>query len=204
MADQIERRFFRGELRAQGEGDERHIIGYAAVFNSLSEDLGGWKEMIEPGAFANTIQVDDVRGLYNHEPTMVLGRNKAGTLILVEDEIGLRYEIIPPDTSYSRDLMVSIDRGDVNQSSFGFNVPKGGDDWIDPTDSQPFPIRILREVKLFDVSPVTFPAYPVTSVAVRDMAQHLAGRATSQETDLERAAGRLALRKRRLELVSKL
>lgn len=206
IGGEIERRFFIGELRAQGEGDERRIIGYAAVFNSLSEDLGGWKEMIEPGAFADTILADDIRGLYNHEPTMVLGRNKAGTLVLVEDEIGLRYEIIPPDTSYARDLVISIDRGDVNQSSFGFKVPRDGEDWIDPTESQPFPIRKLRKVKLFDVSPVTFPAYPVTSVAVRDMAQQLAlaGRATGEGADPERAARRLALRKRQLELVERL
>lgn len=202
----IERRFISGELRAQGEGDDRRIIGYAAVFNSLSEDLGGWKEMIEPGAFADTILADDIRGLYNHQPTMVLGRNKAGTLILVEDEVGLRYEIIPPDTSYARDLLVSIDRGDVNQSSFGFAVPRGGDVWIDPTESQPFPIRKVRKAKLFDVSPATFPAYPVTSVAVRDIAAQLlasAGRATGEDADPE-PARRLALRKRQLELVERL
>jgi HK97 family phage prohead protease len=205
--EDIERRFFNGELRAQGEGDDRRIIGYAAVFNSLSEDLGGWKEMIEPGAFTDTILVDDVRGLYNHQPTMVLGRNRAGTLILVEDEVGLRYEIIPPDTSYARDLLVSIDRGDVNQSSFGFAVPRGGDVWIDPTESQPFPIRKVRKAKLFDVSPATFPAYPVTSVAVRDMAAQLlasAGRATGKDADSERTARRLARMKRQLELVERL
>lgn len=228
----LERRFLRGELRAQGEGKDRRILGYAAVFNSLSEDLGGWKEMIEPGAFKNSILKDDVRGLYNHDVNLVLGRTKAGTLVLVEDEIGLRYEIIPPETSYAGDLLVSIDRGDVDQSSFGFRTIEEA--WRHPTEEQPFPIRLLREVKLYDVSPVTFPAYPVTSVTVRDMVKQMIIRQATDEAAVggppatpstpsgcpgdgcpgdqpspsagegaQGPAGRLALRRRRLQLIEK-
>lgn len=199
----IERRFLVRELRAQGEGDDLRIIGYAAVFNSLSEDLGGWKEMIEPGSFVRTINEDDVRGLNNHEPSMVLGRNKVGTLVLVEDEIGLRYEIIPPDTSYAQDLLISIKRGDVDQSSFSFKAIE--ERWRNPTEEQPLPIRILSEVRLYDVSPVTFPAYPVTTVAVRSMAQQLAltGRATGGAAG-DQPGGRLAVMRRRLELLTRL
>jgi HK97 family phage prohead protease len=198
----IERRFFRGELRAEGEGTEQRIIGYAAPFNSLSEDLGGWREIIEPGAFSETLE-DDIRALFNHDPNLVLGRNKAGTLSLLEDDMGLRYEILPPDTQYARDLATSIKRGDVDGSSFAFRAIE--ESWINPTSEQPLPVRRLHVVRLFDVSPVTFPAYPVTSVAVRDMAQQLAlaGRATGQAGGGV-AVGRLALRRRRLELLEKL
>jgi HK97 family phage prohead protease len=216
---EVERRFTRGELRAEGEGADdkpRRILGYAAVFNSMSEDLGGFREMIEPGAFANTIREDDVRGLFNHEPTLILGRSTNGTLILVEDDVGLRYEIVPPETRYAEDLFVSIDRGDVDQSSFSFRAVE--ESWREPSEDQPLPTRILREVQLFDVSPVTFPAYPTTTAQVRDMAKSLSpdpspkgrgedlvpgGRATDGAAGEQGAVGRLALRRRHLELKSR-
>jgi hypothetical protein len=202
MSPTVERRFFSGELRAQGEGEELRIIGYAALFNSQSENLGGWREMIMPGAFAKTLE-GDIRALFNHDPNLVLGRNKANTLSLVEDDIGLRYEILPPDTRYASDLVVSIRRGDVSGSSFAFYAIE--ESWRNPSEEEPLPVRMLHEVQLFDVSPVTFPAYPVTSVTVRDMAQQLAlaGRATGQEGG-DGAVGRLALRRRRLDLLERL
>ena len=168
-AGDVERRFLRCEVRAvDGEDGERRIEGYAAVFEQESEDLGGWREVIMPGAFADAVS-DDVRALFNHDPSLILGRTVSGTLDLAEDERGLRYAIQPPDTRYAQDLLVSLERGDVDQSSFGFRVIE--DRWIQPTDERPYPVRVLHKVTLFDVSPVTFPAYPTTTVAVRSMVE---------------------------------
>lgn len=145
--------------------DEKKIRGYAAVFDKLSVPLWGFREKIARGAFAKSLNDDDVRALWNHDPNYVLGRNRSGSLRLEEDDKGLMIEITPPDTQWARDLVVSIERGDVNQMSFGFETIQ--DDWDqgDPKDV----IRTLREVKLYDVSPVTFPAYPQTTVGVRTL-----------------------------------
>lgn len=160
-----ERRAFSAELRVEGGGDTEptRIVGHAAVFDKLSEDLGGFREKIAPGTFANTIKKDDVRALFNHSPDIVLGRNKAGTLELDEDKKGLAISINPPDTSAARDLIVSLERGDIDQMSFGFRTID--DRWED--QDKKTPIRTLLEVKLLDVSPVTFPAYPQTDVGLR-------------------------------------
>jgi len=146
------------------KGETVKIRGHAAVFNKLSEDLGGFREKIDPGAFAKTIKSADVRALFNHESNYVLGRTKAGTLALEEDERGLYIEIDPPDTQWARDLQVSIRRKDIDQMSFGFLVRKEA--W-DKENS----VRTLIEVDLIDVSPVTFPAYPQTDVKVRSALQ---------------------------------
>lgn len=205
--NEIERRFFRTELRMQAaEGEPRLIIGYGAVFNSLSEDLGGFQEIIMPGAFSDAIGRDDVRALFNHDSNLILGRNISQTLRLSEDERGLRYEIDPPRTQYANDLIVSIERGDVDQSSFGFRVRE--ESWRSPTDEQPLPVRLLHRVQLFDVSPVTFPAYHATQVDVRaiDKAKQLLtvpGGATG--TDAARiAVGRRDLLRRKLNLSKRL
>lgn len=153
--------FSSSELRAVDGG--KKIAGYAAIFNSLSENLGGFREKIAPGAFANSLASgDDVRGLIDHNPSLILGRTKSGTLRLAEDSKGLRYEINPPDTQYARDLMESLKRGDVDQSSFGFRTLE--DSWTTENGEQ---VRTLLDVKLFDVSAVTFPAYTATSVGLR-------------------------------------
>jgi len=162
--NEIERRNFpMTELRAiTDDNGLRKIVGYAAVFNALSDDLGGFREKIDPGAFKKTIVADDIRALKNHNSDYVLGRNTKKTLILAEDQRGLKIEIIPPDAQWARDLMVSIDRGDIDQMSFGFRTIAHR--WEgEGTDE----VRTLMEVKLFDVSPVTFPAYPDTEVALR-------------------------------------
>jgi hypothetical protein len=189
----------------EGEGEARKIVGYAAVFNSLSEDLGGFREMIMPGAFARAIEEDDVRALINHDSNLVLGRNIAGTLRLFEDEIGLRYEIDPPDTQAARDLIISLDRGDIDQSSFGFQAME--ESWRNPDEDNPLPIRILHENRLFDVSPVTYPAYHATSVAARalDKAKTITsahGRATGADAD-SNAVGRRDLKRRKLDIAQR-
>jgi len=155
------------ELRINNLEEKRFIEGHAAVFDSWSETLGGifpFKEKVRKGAFSQTIEKDDIRALFNHDPNYVLGRNKAGTLELKEDERGLYERIIPPDTQAARDLITSIERGDINQMSFGFTVEEEKWDTVEGID-----VRELRKVKLFDVSPVTFPAYPSTDVGVRAM-----------------------------------
>jgi HK97 family phage prohead protease len=165
MEYEIERRNIElTEFRLIAGNDAPKIVGHAAMFEKLSEDLGGFREKIAPGAFTNSLKKDDVRALFNHDANYVLGRNKAKTLTLKEDELGLYIEIDPPDTQWARDLQESIRRGDISQMSFGFVVNK--DEWEHKKGKDS--IRTLQEVKLFDVSPVTYPAYPQTSVKVRD------------------------------------
>jgi uncharacterized protein len=163
----IERRAFvvEGLEVEEREGKVAIMRGHAAVFNQLSEDLGGFREQIVPGAFVEAIERDDVRALVNHDSTLILGRNRAGTLKLKEDERGLLVEIDPPDTQYARDLLVSMKRGDITQMSFGFTVKPGGQDWA--KDEEGRTIRTLKKLRLFDVSPVTYPAYPQTDIAAR-------------------------------------
>jgi hypothetical protein len=149
---------------ARGEdGEAARLIGHAAVFNQVAS--GGWfREKIAPGAFADSLQTDDVRALFNHNPDYVLGRNKSGTLKLAEDETGLVSEITPPDTQQARDLLVSIERGDITQMSFAFQTIT--ETW-EKGDGGEADLRTLVKVKLYDVSPVTYPFYDGTDVAVR-------------------------------------
>lgn len=150
------------------DGSKPRLVGHAAVFNQLSENLGGFREQIAVGAFADAIKTDDVRALFNHDPNFVLGRNRASTLSLSEDDKGLAIEIELPDTATVRDLVVApIERGDVSHMSFGFAVRPNGQNWAE--DDEGRLIRTLTAVRLFDVSPVTFPAYPQTDIAVREM-----------------------------------
>lgn len=161
-----EKRQFSGSILVERRADSAPLIrGHAAVFGKLSENLGGFREIIAPGAFDDVLK-DDVRALYNHENSLILGRTSAGTTRIGVDGDGLTYEIDPPDTSYARDLLVSLERGDVRESSFGFRVARGGDIWDEDEDG--VLIRTITKVsRLYDVSPVTFPAYPDTDVAKR-------------------------------------
>lgn len=160
-----------GELRAVKKDDEpAKIVGYAARFNQLSDVLGNFREQIQPGFF-DGIEQDDVRALWNHDPNYVLGRSTAGTLQLSQDSEGLAVEITPPDATWARDLMVSINRGDVSQMSFAFTVAEGGDKW-EKVDGN-WIRTLVRKGRVFDVSPVTYPAYPQTSAAVRSLLETL-------------------------------
>lgn len=153
------------EVRQEKDQNPK-IVGYAAVFNSWSEDLGGFTERIEPGAFGPALKNSDVRALFNHDKNYVLGRQSAGTLRMNEDDKGLHIEISPPNTQWARDLMESIKRQDVNQQSFSFRVKT--DEWSEDKDKKA--TRSIKEFdKIRDVSIVTFPAYRETSVAVRSL-----------------------------------
>jgi HK97 family phage prohead protease len=170
-----------------GEIEEKpKIVGYAAVFNSLSEDLGGFREKIDRGAFADSLNDnDEVHALFNHDDDKILGRRGSGTLKVWEDDHGLRIEIDPPNTTDGNDVVELLRRGDLVSMSFGFyNVT---DAWAkqDGTD-----VRTIKSARLFDVSVVTNPAYKATSVGVRNevalrsLEKHLADEAIS-DVDME-------------------
>jgi HK97 family phage prohead protease len=168
LAAGIERRAFtvdRLAIERRAEGETPHIVGHAAVFNTTI-DIGRWfRERIAPGAFKRAVAEDDVRALFNHDENWILGRTKAQTLSLSEDDKGLAVDVLPPDTQLVRDLVLTpIERGDVSQMSFAFRVRK--EEWDETGD---VPLRTLLEVELFDVSPVTFPAYPTTDVGLRSL-----------------------------------
>lgn len=165
MSD-LELRFFPVEVRSGAKS--KLLKGYAVVWNSPSQDLGGFIERVQPGAFTKTIQTDDIRALWNHDSNYVLGRNKSGTLRLAEDSRGLAVEIDPPSAQWARDLIGSIERGDVSQMSFGFRTIR--DSWTREGTTK---LRTLEECKLIDVSPVALPAYEATSIAARSSAEAL-------------------------------
>lgn len=151
------------QLRAtQGtDGKRPRITGYAALFD-VPADLGPFIEVVKRGAFAKAIQDDDVRALFNHNPNFVLGRNRAGTLRMSEDDKGLAVEIDPPDAQWARDLIISMRRGDVDQMSFAFIAKQ-----TDKSTQNGKTLRTLLSVRLLDTSVVTYPAYTQTSAAVR-------------------------------------
>lgn len=159
-----ERRYLQTEVRAVGDSSPK-IEGYAATFNVRSQDLGGFFEVISPGAFDDCLAGNpDILGLYNHDMSMVLGRTSSGTMVVSVDETGLRYSIDPPDTQLARDLMVSMKRKDIRGSSFGFYCLE--DSWdLDPASGSL--IRTIRKAVVFDCSVVTDPAYLDSSAAVR-------------------------------------
>jgi hypothetical protein len=165
-----EQRFLRMELRADGADDAPKISGYAAVFDSQSQDLGFYEEVreeIDPHAFdAVLATTPDVCAFFNHDENLVLGRTTANTLHLSVDARGLSYVIDPPDTQFARDLMTSIRRGDINGSSFGFVCER--DQWTENEDGS-VTRRILEFASLIDVSPVTWPAYLATNTQARSL-----------------------------------
>lgn len=171
---EIERRILCKEVRAEPGADGKPMIrGYAAVFNQLSEDLGGFREQLSTGAFADALAGSDVRALVNHDPNLVLGRNKAGTLTMREDAAGLYVEVSPPDTQAARDLITSMQRGDINQMSFAFTVAKEDQAWT-REGTGPWLRTIKKVSRLYDVSVVTYPAYQQTTAAARALAEHQA------------------------------
>lgn len=166
------------ELRAKEEGAKGNMVfGYAAKFNTRSQNLCTedcqFYEIITPGAFDDVLN-DDVRALFNHEAELILARSKngEGTLKIGVDNVGLWYEFEAPDTTVGRDLLVSLQRGDIDQSSFSFSVAKDGQQWTE-TQNGEGPRIITRTItkvsRLYDVSPVTYPAYEDTEVDSRSL-----------------------------------
>lgn len=174
----IERRFTPGHVEIRAEGDKpARIRGYAAMYGQRSENLGGFVEVIEAGAFDGVLK-DDIRALFNHDSNLILARSKAGagTLSIGTDSTGLWYEFEPDaEQSYAQDLLRAIKRGDVDQSSFAFSVARDGQVWQDEKnpDGTYATVRTIKKVsKLYDVSPVTYPAYPDTTAATRSLEEY--------------------------------
>ncbi|CEF48241.1 unnamed protein product [uncultured bacterium] len=183
------------ELRAMTTPDGTPtIVGYAAIFNSPSEDLGGFREVIRPGAFAAALAGADVRALINHDRNQVLGRTKAGTLLLHEDSRGLRFQINPPDTQFARDLQTSIGRGDVSGASFRFYMfddPARGQQWRSEPSGV---VRELTEIAAIDdVSVAAYPAYLATEVSIRSLEEYRRSQPRRDEAWIVRAWMKLRL-----------
>lgn len=199
MTDNIERRFS-GACEVRADSESNNLMGHAAVYYRKGDDatqfsLGaGAVERIMPGAFDAAIErEDDVRALFNHDSNHVLGRTASGTLRLEADETGLRYEVDLPDTTTARDVRQSIARGDISGSSFAFiadDVTWSREDGMD--------VREIRSVRLYDVGPVTYPAYESTTTATRAMDELAEVRSARDEvqatgscTECERLARRV-------------
>lgn len=154
-------------LETREEGQPPAISGYGAVFydGNPGTEYKLWSNAIErimPSAFDRAAKEDDVRGLFNHDPNMLLGRTSSGTMKLSVDSRGLKYEIEPPDTQCGRDTVTSLKRKDLTGSSFAFIVKS--ETWRDEGDIS---IREINEVELYDCGPVTFPAYVGTTSGMR-------------------------------------
>jgi hypothetical protein len=160
------------ELRVmQSDSGSRTLVGYAAVFNAPSEDFGGWSEVVDPGAFARTLSEGaDVRCLVEHDPARIVGRTKSRTLRVSTDTKGLRFECDLPDTSVARDLIISVERGDLDACSFGFIAQK--QEWLEDSNTGEV-TRTLLDVDLFDTSVVAYPAYLATTATVRSLPESM-------------------------------
>jgi HK97 family phage prohead protease len=173
LSDKAERRYITrplvfAEIETNGAKavDENVIEGYAAVFNSDSEDFGSFVERIAPGAFSERLK-DDTVALFNHSMNQVLGRNGVN-VTLSEDSVGLKYRVELPDTTLAKDIRNLVKSGIINKSSFAFTVAE--ETWTHPEDRSKPSIRTIKKVEyLYDVSPVTTPAYRNTSVASRSL-----------------------------------
>ncbi len=154
----METRVYKGTNVRAAKGADFAIEGTAASYNVLSNDLGGFREKIAPGAFDLSLSSpdSDVRCLVNHDPSLILGRTRSGTLKVWADSTGLQFRCqLDKSNSAHQSAFASIKRGDLSECSFAFTVPDDGDSW----DNAAPPTRTLRRVDLMDVSAVTYPAY---------------------------------------------
>jgi len=197
------------EVQTRDDG-KRRIVGYASVFyrdgdqGTEYEIWPGLRERIMPGAFERAIRErQDVRALVNHNPGLLLGRTKSGTLTLTADERGLKYEVDPPDTQVARDTMTSLKRGDMSGSSFAFMVAEKGYEFREEKD---FDVVEVRDVDLYDVGPVTFPAYAGATSGLREQRSlelMESYKAWKQERDEQRLEAEKAIEAKRRHLEAK-
>lgn len=207
-----ERIFVVDDLEARADGGEDkplRIVGHPVVYNRWSEDLGGFRERIAPGAATKTLREADIRVLFNHNADYLLGRNTAGTATFTESSRGVRMEAFPPDTPTIRDLVITpMQRGDLTQMSFAFRVVnpepfdpdptvRYGDHWEPPKEAGGLWERTVNEIAMYDASVVTFPAYTQTDAAVRSTAGLVEGVA---DLDLAALSGLLTRAERGLPL----
>ncbi len=169
-----ETRAFESEVRMEITGTSKYLVGRAASFGVLSHDLGGWREILAPGAFDDALSADDLDVVHtlNHDASKILGRTASGTTRLTSDSKGLHYRTLLPDVSYAQDLAALCERGDISASSFAFSVDPADEDWSetdDPDSGETVPLRtITRIAKLYDVATVAMPAYPGTAAGLSD------------------------------------
>lgn len=171
MKREIEKRHITLPVEYREAGNGLGVLsGYASVFNKLSQNLGGFVERVDPGAFNKSL-ADHVPVLarYNHDDNHLLGTTEGGTLRLEVDGTGLRYEVDLPDTSSARDVRELARRGDLRYSSFAFRTIS--DDW--DVTPEGFPLRTLLGLHLIDVAPVNNPAYRDTTTGLRSLAERL-------------------------------
>ena len=174
--NEIERRSLpyssgRLEIRAAHGGKRQKLTGTAAVFDSLSQDLGGFVETLERNAFAEALRGSDIRALFNHSPDHILGRESAATLEVWESRAGLEFEIDLPDTPIGKSVLEGVKRGDITGNSFSFRLAKDGDSW---DHSGKIPVRTIKAngiAEIRDVGPVTYEAYLDTKVSARSLEQ---------------------------------
>jgi uncharacterized protein len=166
-------------LDTDTEGNS-YLEGYAIVFNEESRDLGGFTEIVSPEAVRQA-DFSDTVAVFNHDTNMLLGRVTSGTLTLSTDERGVKYRVKIPNTTHGNDVKELTQRGDLVGSSFAFSLAKNGDKWEERGD------KVLRTItafgKIFDVSPVTHPAYPTTDVGLRSLHSFLEGRQAPETTE---------------------
>jgi HK97 family phage prohead protease len=202
------------EVRTETTGDEVRLNGYATVYDKETELFPGFLEKFAPGAFRDALAGGgDVVALYNHDKNLLLGRTKSKTLRLREDPQGLYMEVDLPKTQLGRDMEVLVGRGDIRGQSFGFSVDQPNGETFDKRGKNI--VRTVLKASLRDVGPVTFPAYPQTSVSLRSALEECGVEQVEierilqeQETQPDRAAGpslelltrRLALRRREMFL----
>lgn len=185
------------EIEERAEGQSPKFKGYAAVFDTPAQIGDYFIERIDKGAFAAALNKSDIHAVYNHDANWVLGRNKSGTLKLIEDDKGLYVEIDPPNTQQARDIMELVKRGDVDQMSFGFNMVGGAETWDDTGE---LPVRTIHKFgELFDVTITPRGAYSETSVSLRGLENFKAskvkkndGLALKMKIDLDLRARRIS------------
>lgn len=158
-------------MKVEKRADEpEKLVGYAAVFGQETSIGGYFREMVQRGAFTEALQRDDIHALYNHDYAYVIGRKRAGTLQIAEDDHGLRVEITPPNTQTARDLLENVRAGNIDQMSFAFSMDGGKQSWDETGDT---PLRTIEKVgELYEVSVVPRGAYPTTEIALRSLEQH--------------------------------
>ena len=169
------------DFKTRADGEDLYIEGYFSVFNSEYQVWDDWTEVVRQGAFAETIRKDDIRALINHDTTLVLGRNTAGTLELQEDGHGLFGRIkVNPNDQDAMNVYARVQRGDVTQCSFGFDVLDNDTEVKDGVN-----YTYLTRVKLWEVSVCTFPAYQETEVQARNAAAYEERKREAEKRQLE-------------------
>ena len=176
-------------IEARAEADMPVLVGYAAVFDQATDIGGMFREQIKRGAFAEAIKRDDIHALFNHDYGRVIGRQRAGTVRITEDDHGLRVEITPPPTQDARDLIENIRAGNIDEMSFQFDMDGGRQIW---DETGPLPLRTIERVgTFFEVSVVPRGAYPTTEIGLRSLEE---ARKDRRRQNFNAAAKRLSLK----------